>query len=138
MLSKFDEYLSGRGLRLTRQREQIVKVFLAQKEHVSAEELYLLVKKKSPEIGYTTVYRTLKLLAEADLAHARNFQNGYARFEPAHHVDHHDHLICRKCGNITEFVNEHIEAMQKEVARKHGFRITDHTLDIYGVCRDCL
>ena len=137
MLDRFGEFLNGRGLRLTRQRELIVKDFLAQQEHVSAEDLYLKVREKAPEIGYTTVYRTLKLLAEANLAHARNFGDGFSRYEPAHQVEHHDHLICRKCGEITEFVNEHIEKMQDEVAREHGFVITDHTLDLYGVCRDC-
>jgi Fur family ferric uptake transcriptional regulator len=137
MLAQFEEFLNSRGLRLTKQRQQIVKSFLAKKEHVSAGELYLRVKKIAPEIGYTTVYRTLKLLAEADLAHARNFQDGFSRYEPAHQVEHHDHLVCRKCGSITEFTNEHIEKMQKNVAREHGFKITDHTLDIYGVCRDC-
>jgi Fur family ferric uptake transcriptional regulator len=137
MLAQFEEFLNSRGLRLTKQRQQIVKSFLAKKEHVSAGELYLRVKKIAPERGYTTVYRTLKLLAEADLAHSRNFQDGFSRYEPAHQVEHHDHLVCRKCGSITEFTNEHIEKMQKNVAREHGFKITDHTLDIYGVCRDC-
>lgn len=137
MLDQFEQFLNSRNLRLTRQRELTVKAFLAQKEHVSAEDLYVKVKKQSPEIGYTTVYRTLKLLAEADLAHACNFRDGYFRYEPAHQVEHHDHLICRKCGSISEFVNEHIETMQEEVAREHGFKITDHTLDIYGICRKC-
>ncbi len=137
MLDRFEKFLNERGLRLTTQRQLVVRTFLDQEEHLSAEELYLLVKKKAPEIGYTTVYRTLKLLAEADLAHARNFQDGFARFEPAHYMGHHDHLICRKCGSITEFTNEHIEVMQEKVAREHGFKITDHTLDIYGVCREC-
>lgn len=137
MLDPFEKFLSSKGLRLTKQRRKIVQAFLDHKEHVSAEELYLKVKEGSPEIGYTTVYRTLKLLFEADLAHASNFGDGFARFEPAHLGEHHDHLICRKCGGITEFVSEHIEKMQKNVARDHGFKITDHTLDIYGVCRDC-
>lgn len=137
MLNQFEKFLNSKGLRLTRQRQQVVKVFLDQKDHLSAEELYLKVKEIAPEIGYTTVYRTLKLLFEADLAHARNFRDGFSRFEPAHLVEHHDHLICRKCGNITEFVNVHIEEIQGKVAREHGFKITDHTLDIYGVCRDC-
>ena len=137
MLDHFEKFLRDKGLRLTRQRQQIVKVFLSQKDHVSAEELYLKVKEETPEIGYTTVYRTLKLLFEAELAHAHNFRDGFSRFEPAHLVEHHDHLICRKCGRITEFVNKHIEKMQENVAREHGFKITDHTLDIYGVCRDC-
>ena len=113
MLDRFEEFLSSRGLRLTRQRELIIKAFLAQQEHVSAEDLYLKVKEQAPEIGYTTVYRTLKLLAEANLAHARNFRDGFSRYEPAHQVEHHDHLICRKCGSIKEFVNEHIEKMQE-------------------------
>lgn len=137
MLNQFEKFLNSKGLRLTRQRQQVVKAFLDQKDHLSAEELYLKVKEVAPEIGYTTVYRTLKLLFEADLAHARNFRDGFSRFEPAHLVEHHDHLICRKCGNITEFVNVHIEEIQGKVAREHGFKITDHTLDIYGVCRDC-
>ena len=137
MLDRFEDFLNERGLRLTRQRQEIVKTFLDQKDHLSAEELYLLVKEGAPEIGYTTVYRPLKLLAEADLAHARNFRDGYLRFEPAHLIEHHDHLICRKCGKITEFVNDNIEVLQEKVAKEHGFVITDHTLDIYGVCNSC-
>ena len=137
MINRFEEFLNDRNLRLTTQRELIVKNFLSQKDHISAEDLYLKVKKKAPEIGYTTVYRTLKLLEEAGLAHSRNFRDGYFRYEPAHQVEHHDHLICKKCGNIIEFVNENIESMQEKVAKKHGFKITDHTLDIYGVCRNC-
>jgi Fur family ferric uptake transcriptional regulator len=137
MLNQFEKFLNDKGLRLTRQRQQVVTTFLDQKDHVSAEELYLKVKEISPEIGYTTVYRTLKLLFEADLAHSRNFRDGFSRFEPAHLVEHHDHLICRKCGSISEFVNVHIEAIQEKVAKEHGFKITDHTLDIYGVCSGC-
>lgn len=136
-LRHFEDFLARRNLRLTGQRRLIVDAFLKHKGHVGAEDLYHAVRKIAPGIGYTTVYRTLKLLAEAGLASSKNFGNGYARFESTRRQEHHDHLICTACGKIVEFVNEQIELLQRSVAERHGFRVTEHTLDIYGVCRDC-
>jgi len=137
LLLQFEEYLRGQNLRLTRQRQVIASAFLKYKGHVSSEELYRKVRKKASDIGYTTVYRTLKLLNEAGLATSNNFGDGYARFESVAQKEHHDHLICTECGKIVEFVNDQIENLQEVIAERHGFRVTDHTLDIYGLCRDC-
>lgn len=136
-MQQFEEYLTKKNLRLTGQRQIIVDAFLTHKGHISSEELYRMVQASAPDIGFTTVYRTLKLLSEAGLATSRNFGDGYARFESTSQQEHHDHLICTKCGKIIEFMNDQIESQQERIAEKHGFTVTNHTLDIYGVCRDC-
>lgn len=137
LLRQFEEYLRRQNLRLTSQRQVIANAFLKYKGHVSSEELYRKVQKTSSNIGYTTVYRTLKLLNKAGLATSKNFGDGYARFESAAQKEHHDHLICTECGKIIEFVNDQIEHLQEAIAERHGFRVTNHTLDIYGLCGDC-
>ena len=126
-------------MRLTDQRKLIVNVFSKNKGHLSAEDLYRQIQKKTPGIGFATVYRTLKLLADAGLAAGKNFGDGFVRFEccVGRSKDHHDHLICTRCGKIVEFINNHIENLQEEVAQNHGFTIKTHSLDIYGVCQDC-
>ena len=131
------EYLTGQGLKTTRQRDRVLSVFTAAKKHLSAEELYLLVKKSDPKIGYATVYRTLKLLANAGLAVERRFEDGIARYEYAATRAHHDHLICTRCGAIVEFEDEQIEQLQDAVARKNGFVVQDHRMELYGLCAGC-
>jgi Fur family ferric uptake transcriptional regulator len=131
------EYLSGQGLKSTRQRDRVLKVFSSSNKHLSAEELYLLVRKSDPKIGYATVYRTLKLLATAGLAVERRFEDGIARYEYADSRSHHDHLICTNCGAIVEFENEQIEQLQVAVAKKNGFLVQDHRLELYGLCSEC-
>lgn len=130
-------YLAGRGLKSTKQRDLILDAFLASGRHLSAEELYLLVKQSEPGIGAATVYRTLKLLAEAGLAQERRFEDGVARFEMISAQKHHDHLICTACGTIIEFENARIEALQQAVARKHRFLVQSHKLELYGICAIC-
>jgi Fur family ferric uptake transcriptional regulator len=137
MLDKFQNFLYKQGLRLTGQRELIARTFFLNKGHLSAEELHHQVQKSSPGIGYATVYRTIKLLSHAGLAAGRSFGNGFARYEPSAQSEHHDHLICRNCGKIVEFENDRIEALQKAVAREHGFQVTEHTMELYGICGNC-
>jgi len=134
---KFEQYLKSNNLKITNQRQLVARVFFERKEHMSAEELYRTVQKKFPEIGFTTVYRTLNLLVDADLAAAHNFKGSFTRFEPVEHKKHHDHLICLKCGKIIEFTNNRIEKLQEEVARQHRFQVKDHTLEIFGTCDSC-
>lgn len=134
---KLLDFLAGQGLRSTSQRDLIYSVFAEAGQHVSAEELYARVKKKNPRIGYATVYRTLKLLAEAGLADERRFHDGFTRFEIKTTEAHHDHLICTQCGTIIEFENERIEALQKDVARRKGFLVHTHKLELYGLCAKC-
>jgi Fur family transcriptional regulator, ferric uptake regulator len=131
------EFLVDRGLKSTSQRDKILDVFVKAGRHLSAEELYARVKKLHPGIGFATVYRTLKLLAEAGLAQERRFEDGFTRYEHASPDAHHDHLICTRCGAIIEFENERIEALQQDVARKHHFEVQNHKLELYGLCEAC-
>ena len=131
------EYLMGQGLKSTRQRDEILNIFVSAGRHLSAEELYLLIKKSNPAIGYATVYRTLKLLAEAGLAEERHFEDGFNRYEYRATDGHHDHLICTKCGAILEFENEQIEQLQHHVAKKNRFLVQSHRLELYGLCSEC-
>ncbi len=131
------EYLSGQGLKATRQRDQILRIFAEAGRHLSAEDLYLLVKKTAPGTGYATVYRTLKLLTEAGLADERRFDDGVTRYEFKATDGHHDHLICTGCGRIIEFENRQIEELQQHVAKKNQFLVQSHRLELYGFCDRC-
>ena len=135
---QLSEYLSGQGLKSTRQRDEILKIFVEAGKHLSAEELYERVKKTDPRIGYATVYRTLKLLSGAGLAEERRFEDGFTRYEyRTADGRHHDHLICTRCGRIIEFENEQIETLQQAVAKKNGFLVESHKLELYGLCSGC-
>ncbi|MDH3328905.1 MAG: transcriptional repressor [Desulfobulbaceae bacterium] len=136
-LNKFEHYLKINSLKMTNQRYLVAQAFLKHKGHISAEDLYRIVQKKFPQIGFTTVYRTLNLLVEVGLASPNSFKGSFTRFEPADTQEHHDHLICTACGKIIEFKNDHIEELQDEVASQNGFRITEHTLEIFGLCDNC-
>lgn len=133
----FENYLKQKNLKLTHQRQGVVQTFSGHKGHISAEELYRKVQKKFPEIGFTTVYRTLNLMVAAGIASANNFKSSFTRFELIGKKDHHDHLICTKCGEIIEFENKLIEDLQGSVAKEHGFKLTEHTLEIFGICSVC-
>lgn len=130
------DYLDEHGQKLTSQRSVILDVFLAAREHLTAEELYLLVRKLDDKIGQATVYRTLKLFCEAGVAREVAFGDGAARYEPAQ-TKHHDHLICQGCGAQLEVVDPEIERLQEELAARHGYRLTGHAMYLYGLCPDC-
>ncbi len=136
-VKRLSEYLAEQGLRSTSQRDKILYIFVAAGRHLSAEELYERVKKIHPGIGYATVYRTLRLFAEAGLAQERRFEDGFTRFEHTSPDAHHDHLICTQCGTIIEFENERIETLQQDVARRHHFKVSTHKLELYGLCAGC-
>jgi len=128
-------YLEEHGLKHTKQREAILEVFLGAKGHVTSEEIYQAVREQYPHIGFTTVYRTLKLLCDAGVANERHFDDGVARYEIEH--EHHDHLVCLKCGKIVEFECAMIEATQDEIAARYGFRVLRHRHELYGHCAGC-
>jgi Fur family ferric uptake transcriptional regulator len=137
MIDSFQDYLVENGLRMTAQRELIARTFFQNKGHISAEEIYRKVRSTSPGIGFATTYRTMKLLADAGLASLRSFGDGFSRYEPASTSNHHDHLICTQCGKIIEFENDRIEALQRTIAQKHGFQVTEHKMELYGICENC-
>lgn len=133
----FFDHLRQAGFKRTSQREKILEVFLRTEGHSSAEELYTLVKAVDPSVGFTTVYRTLKLLTECGLARQERFADGYTRYEHSYNHQHHDHLICTQCGSLIEFYSEVIESKQDEIARKFKFQPTHHSLRIFGICSNC-
>ncbi len=133
----FFEHLKRSGFKRTAQRELILDVFLDTEGHSSAEELYQRIKTTDPGIGFTTVYRTLKLLAESGLAREERFGDGRMRYEHMYNHQHHDHLICTECGDLIEFYSEVIESKQDEIAKKFNFQPTHHSLRIFGICHKC-
>src|SRR5271170_370157 len=132
-------YMAEKGLRSTAQRRLIVDTFFEGASHMTIEDLLNEVRSRDRGIGYATVYRTLKLLAECGVASERKFVDGLSRYELADDASaHHDHLICTTCGKITEFEEPRIEALQDEVAARHGFEVTSHKHEMYGTCADCV
>jgi Fur family ferric uptake transcriptional regulator len=133
----FAEYLANENLKMTPQRRVILDTLLKKNDHLSSEELYALVKKRDASIGQATVYRTLKLLSDSGLIEPLDFADGVTRYEPCYGKDHHDHLICEKCGKNIEIVDDVIERRQEQLAKEHGFTLMRHKMYLYGLCREC-
>ncbi|MGB9629606.1 MAG: Fur family transcriptional regulator [Thermodesulfobacteriota bacterium] len=133
----FKTWVSKKGLKATRQREEILKIFFHSPGHKNLGQIYSLVSKIDPKIGYTTVYRTLKLFTQLGLASQQKFADGETRYEPAPEGTHHDHLICLICGKIIEFEDPTLEALQKKIAQRHRFKISHHRMELYGRCEKC-
>ncbi|QPJ65855.1 MAG: transcriptional repressor [Candidatus Nitrohelix vancouverensis] len=136
-LEVLEDYIAQNNLKITRQRRSVLNAFLECEKHVSAEELYKLVTEKEPKIGLATVYRTLALLTQSQLAQELDFGDGQKRYEHRFMHSHHDHMICTECGKILEFNHPLIEKFQEEVATRNGFTITSHKLHMFGICSEC-
>jgi Fur family ferric uptake transcriptional regulator len=138
LLDELKRILKEKQLKFTRQREQILKTLYENEGHFSPEEILRLIQADDPEmrVGIATIYRTLALLEEEGLAESISFGKAGKRYEIGM-KKHHDHLICTQCGRIIEFVDDVIEARQEEVGRKFDFTITDHTMKILGICKEC-
>jgi len=134
---QFKALISGGGLKTTKQREEILNVFLNSPGHKNLTQLYFQVAKVNPKIGYTTVYRTLKLLTRLGLATERKFADGETRYERTSQGSHHDHLICLDCGKIIEFEDKVLETLQTTIAQRYRFKPFHHRLELYGLCSDC-
>ncbi|MEE9383350.1 MAG: transcriptional repressor [Nannocystaceae bacterium] len=134
LMEQFAAHLGKKRLKSTRQRDVIARVFFAARDHVGIEDLLALSRAENPKIGYATVYRTLKLLAECGLAAVRRFGDDQTLYEVAGTTAHHDHLICVECQHVLEFENTEIEALQEKVAANFGFSLVRHRLELYGLC----
>ena len=121
----------NKGVRLTDQRKLVAKVMSESGDHPNVDELHKRVGKLDSKISIATVYRTVKLFEESGIIAKHDFKGNKARYEQATH-EHHDHLIDVNTGEITEFVNEDIEKLQKQVAEKLGYKLVDHRLELYG------
>ena len=131
MSGSIEDKCIKRGVRLTDQRKLIAKVMSTAIDHPDVDELHKRVTKIDSKISIATVYRTVKLFEEAGIVSKHDFKGNKARYEQAP-KEHHDHLIDINTGEITEFVNEEIENLQKQVAEKLGYKLVDHRLELYG------
>jgi Fur family ferric uptake transcriptional regulator len=133
----FHQHLKRVGLKHTEQRDVILKTFLEQREHLSTDELYRQVRKKDAKIGFTTVYRTLKLFTECGLASEVAFHDGISRYEHQYNRRGHNHMVCTECGSSVEFFAPELQKLEQEIGKKYHYLTTRHSFQIYGVCDDC-
>lgn len=136
LLKRIDGEIAAIGGKRSKSRAHVIEVFFRSERHLSVEELARAARRRNRAVGFATVYRTVKLLAKLGYAKEIDFGDGITRYE-SNLLDHHDHLVCRKCGAVSEFREPRIETLQEQVAVKHGFLPTMHRLDIYGYCRRC-
>jgi len=131
------EHLARLGLKQSAQRDAVLCIFMRTREHVSTEDLYSLVKTHDPAIGYTTVYRALKLFAQCGLASEVEFHDGVARYEHSLNRRTHHHMVCTQCGGSIEFFAPEIDEVQQRIGREFFFTPARHTFQIYGTCEAC-
>lgn len=140
LLNEIKDKLSKAGYKLTPQREVTVQILIDQdNEHLSAEEIYMLVKSNNVGIGLATVYRTLEILTELKILNKITFQDGLARYDlnksETNHQPHH--LLCLKCGAIEEVKEDMLKEIEDEIEHQYNFKVTDHRLTFHGICRNC-
>jgi Fur family transcriptional regulator, ferric uptake regulator len=126
---------AAKGMRMTEQRRTIARVLAEADDHPDVEELYRRASKVDERISISTVYRTMRLFQDAGIIERHDFREGRARFEPSPE-SHHDHLINLRTGDVVEFRSEEIERLQAEIARKLGYKLIDHRLELYAVPLD--
>lgn len=132
-----NQQLRQAGLKITAPRLKILSLLeQASTRHLSAEDIYKALLESGEDIGLATVYRVLTQFETAGLVKRQNFEEGYSVFE-LNQGPHHDHLVCIKCGKVDEFVDKIIEQRQEAVAKQNGYKMTDHSLIIYGICNKC-
>ena len=138
LLERFKRVLRDNGLKYTKQREVLLQTLYNNSEHFTPEQLYLYIKERYPglNVGIATVYRSLNLLEESGMVTSISFGAQGKKFELAN-KPHHDHMICRQCGVIVEFEDQSIEKRQLAIAKEHGFKLTGHIMQLYGVCGEC-
>ncbi len=126
-----NQQLKEAGLKVTLPRVKILQILESSEDHhMSAEDVYRALLESGEDVGLATVYRVLNQFESAGLVVRHNFEGGHSVYE-IERSDHHDHMVCVKTGDVVEFVSEEIEALQKEIAEKHGFKLVDHSLVLY-------
>ena len=140
---RFKRLLKEKGLKVTGQRLYVLEAIASRpEEHLTAEEIYELVKLSYPGIGLATVYRTIQLLNELHLIDRINFDDGFVRYEMGHAKDsgqkhRHHHLICLKCGRVISFQDDLLEELEGKITASVGFQVVDHDVRLYGYCVEC-
>ncbi len=133
----FFNYLHKNNLRCSGERRTILKIFLESEEHLTLDEILSRATKINSKINNSTIYRNMEILAEIGLANKWKGPDQKTYYEHKYKHPHHDHIICNKCGEIEEFYDPIIEKTQEEVAKKLKFKISDHKLILYGLCKKC-
>lgn len=138
LLDEFKIILKHNKLKFTSQREIILYTLYNNPQHFTSEDLYLLIKQAHPElsIGIATVYRTLTLLEDNGIVSSILLGIQGKKYEIAN-KPHHDHIICESCNKIVEFENDEIEALQEAIVKENGFKLTNHVMQLYGICAEC-
>ncbi|MEK8127315.1 Fur family transcriptional regulator [Paenibacillus filicis] len=139
-IDKIKQQLMLKGFKLTPQREVTLRVLLEnEQDHLSAEDVFMLVRERFPEIGLATVYRTLELLAELHVVEKMNFGDGVARFDlrSEDHEHMHHHLVCHVCGALKEIKDDWLLELEERLQHEYGFKVTDHRLDFIGTYDSC-
>ncbi len=131
-MDRIEKLCADRGMRMTEQRRVIARMLSAAHDHPDVEELHRRAHAVDPHISIATVYRTVRLFEEAGIIDRLDFRDGRARYEE-HSDEHHDHLIDMKTGKVVEFVDDEIEALQEAIARRLGYKLVDHRLELYGM-----
>ena len=136
-MSRETDELKQAGLKATRPRLMILQLLEdAEERHLTAEGVYRSLLDAGEEVGLATVYRVLTQFEQAGLVKRHHFDGERAFFELDENK-HHDHMVCMRCGKVEEFVNDEIERLQREVAAQHDFKLTDHRMELYGLCENC-
>lgn len=133
----FREFLSTQKLRLTSQRELILDQFIKSEEHLDVETIFENTKKIDGNIGLATIYRTVKLLSDAGIVREVRFADDRTYYEAIMERAHHDHLLCEICGKNIEFYETELEELQEKIAEKYKFKLTNHFMNLYGICEKC-
>jgi|UniRef100_A0A7C6EBQ9 Fur family ferric uptake transcriptional regulator len=133
----FEDFRIKNRLKRSEPRNRVIEKFLSTEKHISALELYNEMRRQGIVIGFSTVYRTLSLLAKSGVARKVDLGKGEARFEHQFGHRHHDHLFCLSCGKMIEFTSPKIERLQRQIAQKNNFKPQAHNLVIYGLCQRC-
>jgi len=138
VINELKKIVKQKGLKYTEQREIVLSILLNANKHLTAEEVYNCIKEKNIEsnIGIATVYRALNFLEDVNLITSITFGTDGKKYE-SNFKDHHDHLICTQCGKIVEFMDAEIEKRQEKIAKKNNFKVTSHSMQLYGLCSDC-
>ena len=140
---QFRELLKDKGLKVTKQKMKVLEAIAScPEEHLTAEDIFALVKVDCPDIGLATVYRTIQLLNELHLIDRVNFDDGFVRYEIGNAAEggqkhHHHHLICMKCGKVISFQEDLLEGLEAKIADQTGFHVVNHEVKLYGFCKKC-
>ena len=137
-LHAIEKFMKGRGFKLTSPRRRVVEKLLAVKGHVSADELFDLLRKDKEDVSRATVYRTLSIVSQSGLVDGHDFNGGRRVYEPMVGRAHHDHLYCIACGRVFEFEDDAIEKLQEAVVARHRFTPVYHSHKIFGYCESCV